>query len=197
MNYLAHLALSERNQSIMVGNYIADFVKGKRYLDYPEAIQAGIILHRKIDFFTDTHPLIGEAVGLITEVHGKFSGILVDMYLDYFLARHFESIYNTSLVSFQSYVFTVLEAHWDILPEKVQMMYEYMKKGEWLVRYGEKEGLQKSLYGLSRRIKHENNIDQGIADLSKHEDSLEQIFLKFYPEIQKLCSTYLSKNLAQ
>lgn len=49
MNVLAHIYLSGDSEKIIIGNYIGDYVKGRDYLKYPEAIRKGIILHRHID----------------------------------------------------------------------------------------------------------------------------------------------------
>ena len=62
MNYLAHATLSFANDSILVGNMISDFIKGKKKFDFPADIQKGIMLHRMIDTYTDTHAATKEAV---------------------------------------------------------------------------------------------------------------------------------------
>ena len=191
MNYLAHLALSGEQDEIMVGNFMADFVKGKKYKAYPEEIQKGIILHRKIDYYTDTHEIIGEGLQLIYKDHGKFSGILMDMYLDFFLARKFQDIYDTSVSAFQTDAFKKLEKFSTVFPQPVDYMFTYMKKGKWLERYQTKNGLEKSLKGLSSRIKYENNIDDGITTLEKYHDELEVVFDTFYPQIQNMCLEYI------
>jgi acyl carrier protein phosphodiesterase len=46
MNHLAHLFLSFGDPKIMVGNFIADSVKGKQFLSFAPEIQHGIILHK-------------------------------------------------------------------------------------------------------------------------------------------------------
>ena len=61
MNYLAHAYLSFGMPAITVGNLISDFVKGKQKFTYPAAIQQGIVLHRAIDTFTDTHAVTRKA----------------------------------------------------------------------------------------------------------------------------------------
>ncbi|MDD3273470.1 MAG: DUF479 domain-containing protein, partial [Bacteroidales bacterium] len=64
MNYLAHIYLSGSNRQLQVGNFIGDFVKGRKHENYPKGIQKGILLHREIDRFTDCHPLFIETVEL-------------------------------------------------------------------------------------------------------------------------------------
>lgn len=57
MNFLAHLYLSESNTNIMIGNFIADHIRGNRFTHLDPEIQQGIKLHREIDTFTDAHPI--------------------------------------------------------------------------------------------------------------------------------------------
>ena len=84
MNYLAHLHLSDNNERIMVGNFIADWVKGNKYNDYPDEIRRGILLHRAIDSFTDNHPLHKHSRQIFAESYGRFSGIVDDLLYDQF-----------------------------------------------------------------------------------------------------------------
>ena len=61
MNFLAHIYLSGENQGITIGNFIADGIKGNKYLSYREDLQKGILLHRSIDSFTDQHPIVRQS----------------------------------------------------------------------------------------------------------------------------------------
>ena len=61
MNYLAHIYLSGKNRQIQIGNFVGDAVKGKAYNSYPDFFRKGILLHRLIDSFADTHPAVKEA----------------------------------------------------------------------------------------------------------------------------------------
>jgi acyl carrier protein phosphodiesterase len=87
MNYLAHAYLSFEITDITVGNMISDFVKGKQKLDYPIAIQQGIMLHRFIDSFTDSHAVTRQAKSFFKEAYGLYAGPLVDVVYDHFLAN--------------------------------------------------------------------------------------------------------------
>jgi acyl carrier protein phosphodiesterase len=61
MNFLAHIYLSGDSEDLLIGNFIADFVKGKQYEQFVGSIQKGIFLHRQIDYFTDTHALVRQS----------------------------------------------------------------------------------------------------------------------------------------
>ena len=62
MNYLAHILLSGTSPDVMIGNFIADSIKGSKYNSYPLQIQKGILLHRQIDTAQRMHiRLLGKA----------------------------------------------------------------------------------------------------------------------------------------
>ena len=87
MNYLAHIHLSGDDELVTIGNFIADGIKGKNYKKFPKAIQTGILLHRKIDSFTDTHPIVRTSTSRLHENYGHYSGVIVDILYDHFLAK--------------------------------------------------------------------------------------------------------------
>ncbi len=97
MNFLAHARLSFQDPDILLGNMISDFVKGKLKYDYPEAVQRGIHLHRLIDSFTDTHPVVQEAKELFRPAYRLYSGAIIDVVFDHFLATD-DSEYSESSV---------------------------------------------------------------------------------------------------
>ena len=74
MNFLAHAVLSFERPEIMVGNFIADFVKGNAYLEYPQSVRNGIMLHREIDKFTDQHPQVKKSKKRLYKQFSHYSG---------------------------------------------------------------------------------------------------------------------------
>ena len=67
MNFLAHIYLSGTDEELTLGNFFADSLKGKSYLKYPLGIQRGVVLHRAIDFYTDTHPTVRKSISRLFE----------------------------------------------------------------------------------------------------------------------------------
>src|SRR3990167_1395012 len=61
MNYLAHLHLGGDAPAQLLGSLYGDFVKGPLAGQWPADIEAAIHLHRRIDVFTDNHPLQAQA----------------------------------------------------------------------------------------------------------------------------------------
>ena len=109
MNFLAHLYLSGNNEGLLVGNFIADAVKGRKpILQYPEEVQRGIIMHREIDHFMDTHPVVKQGMSRLREGYPKFSRVIMDMFYDHLLAARWEYYHPLSLRDFSHDVFEVL-----------------------------------------------------------------------------------------
>jgi len=69
MNFLAHVYLSVDNFSLAVGNLIANRLKGKDLTNFSPMIKKGILLHRKIDAFTDHHLLFKECVSILFPIY--------------------------------------------------------------------------------------------------------------------------------
>jgi acyl carrier protein phosphodiesterase len=89
VNFLAHLVLSPGGEKIMAGNFFADRVRGSSWKSLEADYAQGVLLHRRIDHFTDQHPLIREAKQLIDARFGLFRGVLLDVFWDHFLALDF------------------------------------------------------------------------------------------------------------
>ena len=100
MNYLAHIYLSGDSKEIKVGNFIGDFVKGNQHQHFPEKVAYGIILHRRIDSFTDQHSAVRECIQLLRPGYGKYAGIVADIFFDHFLASNWKDYSMDSLHHF-------------------------------------------------------------------------------------------------
>src|SRR6185312_17177742 len=86
MNFLAHLYLAGEDNELILGNFIADAVKGHAFDKYPAQVAKGILMHRSIDYFSDTHPVYLQTVHRLAPTYHKFSGVITDMFYDHFLA---------------------------------------------------------------------------------------------------------------
>jgi len=183
MNYLAHFQLSKNNTDLIIGNYIADDVKGKAYLEYSTDIQRGIMLHRKIDSFTDTHPIVEQSKKRIRKDQGKFTPVVMDVFYDYFLAKNWTSYSNVALLEFTTAIYQTLTNNLSKLPPRSRERLPYMKKNNWLYNYQKIAGINKALSGMARRTKYANNMNQAHIILKKEEDKLQDDFNQFYPEL--------------
>ncbi|MCF0190589.1 MAG: DUF479 domain-containing protein [Marinilabiliaceae bacterium] len=192
MNYLAHLALSHDNSDTMLGNFIGDFVKGSNYNSYSPAIRTGILLHRKIDAFTDLHPLVKESMSLLKEPFGRYSGIMVDMFYDHFLAANWQEFRpDIPLNKFVNRVHKILMFNYFRLPGDVKKMLPFLIKSRRLEKYANITDLGRALNIMSRNTTLPNNTNEAIRILKENYATFEMQFRSFYPDVVAMVDTEL------
>ena len=191
MNFLAHLFLSgtpgaPTYADVLVGNFIADSVPGRQLDNYPPGVQAGIRLHRAIDAFTDQHPVVrGSTLRLRAAGYGKYAGVISDMFLDHFLARHFGEFTPEILPDFAQRVYFLLQARQGEMPPRVQQMLLYMTQHNWLLGYAETEGIRRALGGLSRRASPGSGMETAATELIANYTDYEADFRAFFPQLRQ------------
>lgn len=190
MNFLAHLYLSGKNKEILIGNFIGDYVKGKEYLYYPENIRKGILIHRYIDSFTDKHPVTKKSKKRIVSTYNKYSGIIIDIFYDYFLASEWNKYYPESLDKFVSDVFKILKSYYFTFPQAIKNWFPHFLRNNWLVTYSNIEGIATVLQRMSSRTSLPDHTDYAIRVLKEQETELREEFYEFFPVIKE----YISKE---
>ena len=194
MNYLAHSYLSFGYDDILLGNFIADAIRGKAINEYTPAIIKGIQLHRLIDEFTDHHAVVKDSKNRLAEKYGKYDSVIMDILYDFILAKNWEKFASIPLPKHASKVYALLDQNINILPEKIAQMLPYMKGQNWLVAYGTKEGIAQSLKGMSSRASFPSHMDEATEDLEKNLEELTSDFMIFFPQIIALCKSFVEKN---
>jgi acyl carrier protein phosphodiesterase len=193
MNFLAHFHLSGMDDALIVGNFLGDFVKGRKYRDYPEDIARGILLHREIDYYTDHHPIHHRSKRRLGDKYGHYAGVAVDMFYDHLLAVHWKVYNDLLLPDFSQHIYGVLKANTHILTEQARYVLNYMSEHDWLLHYREMKGIERALKGISRRTKFTSNLEYAALDLEAHFSEFEQDFSVFYQEIISHTKTFFDQ----
>jgi len=184
VNYLAHAYLSGKDEGILIGNFIADAVKGKTMNDFSSEVRRGIVLHRFIDEFTDNHLLHKASRAKLHTRYGHYSGVLVDIYYDHFLARNWLDYSGVSLAAYTEWLYNLLEENNEILPERIRFMLKYMIPQNWLLNYAHLEGIGRVLKGMARRAKFNSHMEHGVEELELYYDEFEAEFREFFPILE-------------
>ncbi len=184
MNFLAHIYLSGTDQELKLGNFIADAVKGKKYQHFPLRIQQGIILHRAIDFYTDTHPIVKQSTARLFPKYGHYSGVIVDILYDHYLAANWSDYSDIPLDQYVSDFYNLLESHFDILPKRIQNFMPYMLQDNWLLSYATIPGIGKILYQMNHRTKNKSRMDLAVNELKEFYSEFENEFRAFFIQLQ-------------
>lgn len=194
MNYLAHIYLSGTNSEVKIGNFIGDYVKGSQYLKYSKNIQRGILLHRKIDGFTDKHPLVRESMEIFRPKYRRYSGVVVDVVYDHILALNWEKYSQKTLKSYVNDTHWLFIRKYFILPRKVRQFLPYLIKSRRLENYNNLEGLQKTLYIMSTHTSLPDYSLWAAEQVAANYNLLEAQFHPFFKELIAMCNLHLDKN---
>ena len=195
MNFLAHIYLSGDDPLLMVGNFIADSVRGKTFATYPETVQRGILLHRKIDSYTDSHEVVSASKDRLRPEFGKWPSVIVDVFYDHFLAIHWDRFHSVPLPEFTRRVYGVLHTHHDLLPPRIQGFLPIMTQGDWLYNYSKLAGIERALWGISRRSRYNPAMDRSVKVLPAQFAGFEDEFLRFFPDLQTMVAQELKLKL--
>ena len=183
MNYLAHVYLSGNNDFVTVGNFIADGIKGKQYKKYSKDIQIGILLHRHIDTYTDAHKTVRLSTKRLHEKYGHYSGVIVDILYDHFLAKNWTTYCDVPLDEYIENFYDSLEEHFDLLPIRIQKMMPYMLADNWLLSYASIDGISRVLNGMNRRTKNRVSMNEAVVELKEFYTEFENEFSAFFDEL--------------
>ncbi len=183
MNFLAHLFLSKNNKNILIGNFIADAVKGKDHENYPKEIQSGILLHRAIDYYTDTHPIVRKSKRRLHERYDHYAGVIIDILYDHFLAKNWRNYSEIPLTIYADNVYSFLQDNIETFPTEIQKLLPFMVEHNWLVSYASLDGIEKVLIGMNKRTKGISKMDMAIGDLVQHYEEFESDFTIFFKDL--------------
>lgn len=189
MNHLAHLFLAGPSAESLIGNLAGDFVKGVLGDRFTPAIRAGIMQHRKIDAFTDSHPAAGAFRRVIAVEHGHYARVISDMFIDHFLACRFDEYAGESLEAFLARTFATLDPHADRLPGMLRWVYPRMRDEGWLLSYRTIEGIHTALTNMSRRFSRRPHLETATRHLTESRAELEHRFEQFFPEAMEYAAS--------
>jgi len=183
MNFLAHIYLSFGDEEITIGNFIADSIRGNKIDHLPTRIQKGILLHREIDTYTDSHAIPKISSKRLHKNYSHYSRVIVDIFYDHFLAKNWKSYSDTPLKIYVENFYDLLEDNYPILPHGVQRMMPYMITDNWIYNYSKMEGIGRVLNGMNRRTMNKSKMNFAILDLEEHYTDFEKEFTSFFEEL--------------
>jgi len=183
MNFLAHLYLSGDDSEIKIGNFIADSVKGKAHQNYSPKIQQGILLHRKIDEFTDKHQITKNLSFLFKSNYNRHSGIVMDVFYDHFLCQNWEKYNNVPIHQYINQCYKILLKNYMILPPQVRTFLPIMIAKNRLLSYSKIEGLENALQIMAKYTSLPAESNFAIEVLNINYQLINQQFLLFFDEL--------------
>lgn len=182
MNFLAHLLLGPHEAQQAVGSLLGDFVKGPMgSIELPRPVREGIWLHRQIDGFTDRHELVLRSKARISPQRRRYAGIMVDMFYDHLLARHWQKFSGQTLDDFTEQMYQAVRAQQALLPERAKRVLLRMAQEDWLSSYAQLENMHRALNNMAQRLRPGNTLVGSVHELEADYAGFEADFLEFMP----------------
>lgn len=184
MNFLAHLTLSNDDDDILIGNLIADSARSAEFSRFKAQVVYGIRLHHKIDAFTDQHEIVAQSKERLRPRHGKYAGVVVDIFYDHFLARFYPQYGDRPLPDFAARCYDLLRRRRTELTPAVRRMLPHMVENNWLVSYASEDGMRRVFTGMSHRASFNNHLRSAVDDLMQDYEAYQKEFEAYWPQLE-------------
>lgn len=184
MNLLAHLYLSEEEPGSMIGNLFADSVKGRSAFEsLSPQVREGVLSHRRIDVYTDSHPVVLQSVARIRPRWGHLAPVLVDVFYDHLLANEWSAHSHTPLRPWLDDRFLRINNNRNLVPESALWLLDRIIADDRLMQYRTIDGVARSLERLSTRLSRPMPLQEAVVDLEENLEGLREDFRQFFPEV--------------
>ncbi|KGL63029.1 ACP phosphodiesterase [Polaribacter sp. Hel1_85] len=167
----------------MIGNFIADHIRGNNFEGFSKEIQQGIFLHREIDTYTDAHEVVRKSKRRLHKRYRHYDGVIIDIFYDYFLAKNWSNYSAIPLDIYTNSINNLFGEISEVLPVKSQKFIKYMIEYDILFNYNNKEGIAKVLNGMNARTKGKSQMNLAIEDLTNLEKEFEEDFTLFFKDL--------------
>ena len=189
MNFLGHSLISieideNTNKETLYGNFTGDFYKGLiEKIELSENLKEGIILHRIIDKTSDrTENLLNE---LLAGKFGIFKGIVSDMFIDHFLSKNFNNLFNKNIDNIEKLILDKVKENKNIFPKDFERTFNWLNDKNVMVNYKDIDFLERAFQGLAKNIKRGEILNSAIAELKKNYDLFEEKSIKEFFYVKK------------
>lgn len=200
MNYLAHVFLSHQTPAAITGAILGDFVKGEPPGHWSTEVRAAIFLHRAIDRYTDRHPIVQASCALMSPARRRFAGVLIDIFYDHFLARHWARYHHRPLAEFTQAAYAVLLPQRTRFPERLERLLPRMALDDWLASYADVASVNDALNGIARRFRYPERaqvLRTAVSELERNYAQLEAHFARFFPQLRFFAAAHTRDDVGQ
>lgn len=194
MNFLAHIFLSGTHEDVIVGNFMGDYVKGHDYNKFTPLLRKGMILHRRIDTFTDTHLIVSKHKSYFQPKYRKYAGIVTDIIYDHFLCNDWYAFTDENFDDYVNNIYQILNDNINRMPDDLKIIVPRLVKNRWLNMYKEIDGIKSVLIGMSKGTSLPPETDFAMFILRKHYHEFKQDFPAFFTELITYLNEQENKN---
>ena len=189
MNFLGHSLISLEideniNKETLYGNFTGDFYKGLvERIELSENLKEGIILHRIIDKTSDRKEnLLNE---LLTEKFRIFKGIVSDMFIDHFLSKNFNNLFNKNIDDIEREILNKVKEYKNIFPKDFERTFNWLNDRNVMANYKDIDFLERAFQGLAKNIRRGEILNLAVSELKKNYNLFEEKSIKEFFYVKK------------
>jgi len=197
LNWLAHIYLSEPTPAFRIGNLLPDFLSPAELEHLPREFHRGMEAHRRIDAFTDAHPVVHRSMRRFEAPHRRFAGILTDVYYDHFLSRDWDHYCPVPLREFVGNFFEGFDYYHNELPLEACLRLDQIRRAGWLCCYGELENVSDVLWRMGHRFRKPCDLASSMATFEEHYEAFHADFREFFAELQEMVGMEMAARSGQ
>ena len=199
MNFLGHSLISLEideniNKETLYGNFTGDFYKGLvERIEISENLKEGIILHRIIDKTSDRKEnLLNE---LLAEKFGIFKGIVSDMYIDHFLSKNFNNLFNKNINDTERKILDKIKEKKNIFPKDFERTFNWLNDRNVMVNYKDIDFLDRDFQGLAKNIRRGEILNLAVSELKENYNLFEEKSIKEFFYVKNKSIKEFSKKI--
>ena len=198
MNFLGHSLISleideNTNKKTLYANFTGDYYKGLvDRIELLEALKKGITLHRIIDKISDRKEnYLNE---LLVDKFGIFKGIVSDMFIDHFLSKNFNQLFNKDIEIIEKRILDEVEKNRNIFPKDFDRMFKWLNDRNVMSNYKDIDFLERAFEGLAKNIRKGEILNLATTELKKNYNLFEEKSVKeFFYVKDKSIEEFLNK----
>lgn len=183
MNYMAHLFLSRIYPETVIGNFLTDMMTLSEIKEANNRIHTGVLLHRKIDTYTDGHESNLAMKRILRPYFHKYAGVALDLYYDYILYQNWDIYTDLGFRTFAQEQYTIIQDDFSISPERLQPRINKMLSGDFLFRYTTIEGQMFAFSRMDQRANFHTGFENAVEVLERYKRDLTDHFNQFFPDM--------------
>ncbi len=151
MNWLAHTFLSKDSIDYQLGNILADPFKGKVWPGASHNFALGIEMHKCIDAFTDSHPVVLRSKSRLGK-KGYLKGVIVDITYDYMLVKYWEQYSSVDFNDYLDKFYSRAKEAVLVYPKKEAAFVMRLIESDYLRNYDSLNGLAEAFGRIDNRL---------------------------------------------
>ena len=199
MNFLGHSLISleideKENKETLYGNFTGDFYKGLvERIELSENLKEGIVLHRIIDKTSDKKEnLLNE---LLAEKFGIFKGIVSDMFIDHFLSKNFNNLFNKNIDDIEREILDKVKEYKNIFPKDFERTFNWLNDRNVMANYKDIDFLERAFQGLAKNIRRGEILNLAVSELKKNYNLFEEKSIKEFFYVKNEIIKEFSKKI--